>query len=115
MSAQIHPVALFSILEAYTRRSEGSTRVIGTLLGKYVDSVATTDRSVVIEGAFAIPYYEKDGEIGIHKEYAEQVRRRVGCWGERTELTNLRAVTRPGNASLTPTPPLSPTLLPSPP
>ena len=30
---KVHPVVLFSIIDAYERRNEGAKRVIGTLLG----------------------------------------------------------------------------------
>jgi len=68
-SAQIHPLALFAILDAYTRRSEGTTRVIGTLLGRKVDSVGSSEKSVEITNAFAIPYKEMDGKLAMGKEF----------------------------------------------
>mmetsp|Transcript_2572 Transcript_2572/g.4845 ORF Transcript_2572/g.4845 Transcript_2572/m.4845 type:complete len:317 (+) Transcript_2572:266-1216(+) len=70
-SCLLHPVALFSILDAYTRRSKGQARVIGTLLGKSSDADPTV---VEVTQAFAVPYREaEDGEIAIGKEHQRQM------------------------------------------
>ena len=72
-SAQIHPTALFSILECFTRRPEGQTRVVGTLLGNLVDSVASTEKSVLITNAFAIPFKEANGTVAMGKDFQSQM------------------------------------------
>ena len=69
----LHPVALFSILDSYTRRPEGQIRVIGTLLGKSSDADPT---AVEVTQAFAVPYREgENGEIAIGKEVRGEERR----------------------------------------
>lgn len=36
---KIHPVVLASIVDAYERRNEGASRVIGTLLGRFYNKL----------------------------------------------------------------------------
>lgn len=36
LTARVHPVVLFQIVDAYERRNADAQRVIGTLLGKYL-------------------------------------------------------------------------------
>ena len=69
-SCLLHPVALFSILDAYTRHSPGQTRVIGTLLGKSSDSDPTV---VEITQAFSVPFREANGEVAVGKEHQRQM------------------------------------------
>lgn len=67
----MHPVALFSILDAYTRRSAGQTRVIGTLLGKSSDADPTV---IEVTQAFAVPYREgENGEVAVGKDHHRQM------------------------------------------
>ena len=61
LAVKVHPVVLFSICDAYTRRRENQERVIGTLLGVVVDNV------MEIKHCFTVP----------HTENAETVRRDV--------------------------------------
>ncbi len=56
---RVHPVALFSICDAYLRRSEKQERVIGTLLGNFVEQ-----NVLEVKSCYVVP----------HTESAEQVR-----------------------------------------
>lgn len=55
---QIHPVALFTIVDSYERRQEPSRRVIGTLLG-------IKERAGVVEirSGYAVPHNETEEEV----------------------------------------------------
>jgi len=53
-SVRVHPVVLFTICDAYIRRSEGQERVIGTLLGSISDGV------VDIKNCYAVPHSETE-------------------------------------------------------
>jgi translation initiation factor 3 subunit F len=61
LAVKVHPVVLFSICDAYTRRRENQERVIGTLLGVVVDNM------MEIKHCFTVP----------HTENAETVRQHV--------------------------------------
>jgi translation initiation factor 3 subunit F len=64
-SITIHPVALFSILDHYVRRTEAQPRVIGTLLG-----VRSTDSDVVeVRSSFAVLHSETDEQVAVDMEY----------------------------------------------
>ena len=60
---QIHPVALFTIVDSYERRQEPSRRVIGTLLG-----VKERPGVVEIRSGYAVPHNETEEEVrkGVH-------------------------------------------------
>jgi len=59
----IHPVALFSILDHYLRRSETQGRVIGTLLGK------RNGGEVEVKSSFAVLHSETDEQVAVDMEY----------------------------------------------
>ncbi|KAH9523124.1 Eukaryotic translation initiation factor 3 subunit F [Bulinus truncatus] len=64
---KVHPVVLFSIIDAYERRNEDAKRVIGTLLG-------VADKSVVeITNCFAVPHNESEDEVAVDIEYARNM------------------------------------------
>jgi len=64
---KLHPVVLFSIIDAYERRNEDAKRVIGTLLG-------TVERGVVeVTNCFAVPHNESDDEVAVDIEYARNM------------------------------------------
>ena len=54
---QVHPVALFSVVDSYERRPESSRRVIGSLLGVKEKGV------VVIRSAYPVPHNETEEEV----------------------------------------------------
>ncbi|KAJ8518886.1 hypothetical protein ONZ45_g4115 [Pleurotus djamor] len=60
----IHPVALFSILDHYLRRTDSQDRVIGTLLGTRTDSDV-----VEVKSSFAVLYTETSEQVGVDMEY----------------------------------------------
>lgn len=74
-NVQVHPVALFSILDHYLRRSDpdedeqddqqasSSTRVIGTLLGTRNGS------EVEIRSCFAVPHHETSELVQVDMDY----------------------------------------------
>ncbi|PPQ78116.1 hypothetical protein CVT24_006417 [Panaeolus cyanescens] len=59
----IHPVALFSILDHYLRRTDAQDRVIGTLLG------TRTDNEVEVRSSFAVLHSENDEQVAVDMEY----------------------------------------------
>ncbi|KAH7916252.1 Mov34-domain-containing protein [Hygrophoropsis aurantiaca] len=59
----IHPVALFSILDHYLRRTDEQERVIGTLLG------TRTDTEVEVRSAFAVLHSETSEQVAVDMEY----------------------------------------------
>ena len=63
----IHPVALFSITDAYERRSDVNSRVIGTLLG-YTDS-----RDIHVTNSFAVPHTENETEVFMSIEFNQMM------------------------------------------
>ncbi|RWS05059.1 eukaryotic translation initiation factor 3 subunit F-like protein [Dinothrombium tinctorium] len=74
---RIHPVVLFSILDAYERRQPDQNRVIGTLLG-------THDKSgnVEISNCFVVQHREANKEVAIDIEVAKdlyELHRRVNA------------------------------------
>jgi len=64
---KVHPVVLFSVIDAYERRNEDAKRVIGTLLG-------TVDKGIVdVTNCFAVPHNESDDEVAVDIEYARNM------------------------------------------
>lgn len=63
-SVTIHPVALFSILDHYLRRTDAQERVIGTLLGTRSDS-----GEVDIRSSFAVLHSETEEQVAVDMEY----------------------------------------------
>lgn len=59
----IHPVALFSILDHYLRRTDAQDRVIGTLLG------TRTDSEVEVRSSFAVLHSETSEQVAVDMEY----------------------------------------------
>jgi len=57
-TVRVHPVVLFTICDAYIRRSENQERVIGTLLGSIGDGV------VDIKTCYAVPHSESNEQVG---------------------------------------------------
>jgi hypothetical protein len=65
--AKVHPVVVFQILDRALRRSEGQSRVIGTLLGRVENGVAE------ITNSFAVPHLENGDEVAVGKDYHTQM------------------------------------------
>jgi len=62
-SITIHPVALFSILDHYLRRTDAQDRVIGTLLG------TRTETEVEVKSSFAVLHSETSEQVAVDMEY----------------------------------------------
>lgn len=62
-SVTIHPVALFSILDHYLRRTDAQERVIGTLLG------TRTETEIEVHGCFAVLHSETSEQVAVDMEY----------------------------------------------
>ena len=62
----VEPSVVVNVLDHYLRRQEGSTRVIGTLLG----SIDAQTGTVHVKSCFAVPHQEKQsGEVAIGKNF----------------------------------------------
>ncbi|KAJ3515108.1 hypothetical protein NMY22_g14532 [Coprinellus aureogranulatus] len=59
----IHPVALFSILDHYLRRTDAQDRVIGTLLG------VRNENEIEVRSSFAVLHSETDEQVAVDMEY----------------------------------------------
>jgi translation initiation factor 3 subunit F len=59
----IHPVALFSILDHFLRRTESQERVIGTLLG------TRTETDIEVKSSFAVIHNETDEQVALDMDY----------------------------------------------
>eukprot|EP00549_Striatella_unipunctata_P023418 CAMPEP_0118697102 /NCGR_PEP_ID=MMETSP0800-20121206/14276_1 /TAXON_ID=210618 ORGANISM="Striatella unipunctata, Strain CCMP2910" /NCGR_SAMPLE_ID=MMETSP0800 /ASSEMBLY_ACC=CAM_ASM_000638 /LENGTH=319 /DNA_ID=CAMNT_0006596409 /DNA_START=18 /DNA_END=977 /DNA_ORIENTATION=+ len=64
---QVHPLVLLSILDHHTRRQEGVSRVIGTLLGR------RDGNKMEIINCFAVPHAERGDEVAIGKDFNKQM------------------------------------------
>ncbi|KAI0321979.1 Mov34-domain-containing protein [Amylostereum chailletii] len=64
-SVTIHPVALFSILDHYLRRTDSQERVIGTLLGTRGEDGGSVD----VRNAFAVLHSETDEQVAVDMDY----------------------------------------------
>ena len=62
-SITIHPVALFSILDHYLRRTDTQDRVIGTLLG------TRHENQVEVRSSFAVLHSETDEQVAVDMDY----------------------------------------------
>mmetsp|Transcript_14156 Transcript_14156/g.38333 ORF Transcript_14156/g.38333 Transcript_14156/m.38333 type:complete len:284 (+) Transcript_14156:86-937(+) len=60
ISVRVHPVALFSICDAYLRRSEKQERVIGTLLGSMVEA-----NVLEIKSCYVVPHTESAEQVAV--------------------------------------------------
>jgi len=63
ITARVHPVVLFSIVDAYERRNAGAQRVIGTLLG------AVETGGVEVTNCFTVPHTEGD-DVAVDMDFA---------------------------------------------
>ncbi|EMD41061.1 hypothetical protein CERSUDRAFT_149703 [Gelatoporia subvermispora B] len=63
-SVTVHPVALFSILDHYLRRTDTQERVIGTLLGTRSDN-----GEIEVRSAFAVLHSETEEQVAVDMEY----------------------------------------------
>ncbi|KAI0940106.1 hypothetical protein AcW1_004916 [Taiwanofungus camphoratus] len=63
-SVTVHPVALFSILDHYLRRTDAQERVIGTLLGTRSDN-----GEVEVRSSFAVLHSETEEQVAVDMEY----------------------------------------------
>ena len=92
----VHPVAIFTMCDAFVRRNEGQARVIGTLLGTIGDGV------VEIKNCFAVPHSESDDQVAVdvvhHQTMAELQKkvnsreRIVGWWSTGTDVSGSDAL-----------------------
>uniref|UniRef100_A0A7S0RJW6 Eukaryotic translation initiation factor 3 subunit F n=1 Tax=Chlamydomonas leiostraca TaxID=1034604 RepID=A0A7S0RJW6_9CHLO len=57
---RVHPVALFSICDAYIRRNEKQERVIGTLLGTVVDG-----NVFEVKNCYVVPHTESSEQVAL--------------------------------------------------
>lgn len=57
VSVKVHPVVLFAICDAYTRRKEHQDRVIGTLLGVVVDN------TIEVKNCYVVPHNESSDQV----------------------------------------------------
>ena len=63
----VHPVALFTAVDSYERRSEDAKRVVGTLMGNFNNGV------VEVTNCFTVPHHETQEEVAFDKEYANSM------------------------------------------
>jgi len=63
----VHPVALFTVVDSYERRSEDAKRVVGTLMGSFNNGV------VEVTNCFTVPHHETQEEVAFDKEYANSM------------------------------------------
>jgi len=63
LTARVHPVVLFSIVDSYERRNSGAQRVIGTLLG------VVEAGGVEVTNCFHVPHTEGD-DVAVDMDYA---------------------------------------------
>jgi translation initiation factor 3 subunit F len=69
---QVHPLVLLAVLDHHTRRQEGASRVIGTLLGqRSTDGNACT--VIHVTNCFAVPHAEHGEEVAIGKDFNRQM------------------------------------------
>lgn len=64
VSCRLHPVVVFTILDAYVRRAKDATRAIGTLLG-----YCSEGNVVEITDAFAVVHQDKDSGVLMDQDY----------------------------------------------
>ena len=67
-TVKVHPVVLFAVLDHHMHRSEGQSRVIGTLLGTRVGN------TIVVKNSFPVPHVEKgDEEVAVGKDFLKHM------------------------------------------
>jgi len=64
IDVKIHPTVIFNIIDAYERRSEKMTRVVGTLLGTNIAG------HIEVTDSFMVPHRDGD-EVAIDVEFAK--------------------------------------------
>lgn len=74
---QIHPVALFTIVDSYERRQDASRRVIGTLLG-----MKERAGLVEIRSGYPVPHNETEEEVRGLKRQRVLKARSWGVYGQ---------------------------------
>ncbi|KAI0700580.1 Mov34-domain-containing protein [Cytidiella melzeri] len=67
-SVTVHPVALFTILDHYLRRTDAQERVIGTLLGTRSDT-----GDIEVRSAFAVLHSETAEQVAVDMDYHHQM------------------------------------------
>jgi len=68
LSCRVHPVAVLKILDAYVRRPEGATRVIGTLLG-WISEGSVVD----ITDSFPVVHKDTEETVLMDQDYHKQM------------------------------------------
>jgi len=63
----VHPVALFTVVDSYERRTEDAKRVVGTLMGSFNNGI------VEVTNCFTVPHHETQEEVAFDKEYANSM------------------------------------------
>uniref|UniRef100_A0A224XHN0 Eukaryotic translation initiation factor 3 subunit F n=1 Tax=Panstrongylus lignarius TaxID=156445 RepID=A0A224XHN0_9HEMI len=96
LTAKVHPVVLFQIVDAYERRNADAQRVIGTLLGSVEKNV------VEITNSFCVPHKEYEEMVEAELNYAMdlfemnlKVNKQesiVGWWATGNEVTSHSSV-----------------------
>lgn len=68
LSCRVHPVAVLKILDAYVRRPEGQSRIIGTLLG-WISEGSVVD----ITDSFPCPHKDQEDQVLLDQDYHKQM------------------------------------------
>lgn len=68
LSCRVHPLAVLKILDAFVRRPENATRVIGTLLG-WISEGSVVD----ITDSFAVSHKDTDETVYMDQDYHKQM------------------------------------------
>lgn len=61
---KVSPMVVLNVLDHFTRRAKGSSRVIGTLLGR-----VTSDNLVEVVSSFPVPHSEDMDEVAVDIDY----------------------------------------------
>lgn len=59
VNVKVHPVVIFAVCDAYTRRKENQERVIGSLLG-----TVAADGTVEVKNCYVVPHTENAETVG---------------------------------------------------
>ncbi|XP_018017383.1 eukaryotic translation initiation factor 3 subunit F-1 [Hyalella azteca] len=92
LTAKVHPVVYYTIVDAYERRNIDAHRVIGTLLGSY-------DKGCIeVTNCFCVPHNESQEEVAVELDFAKDMHdlhRKispgesiVGWWATGHEITD---------------------------
>ena len=101
----VHPVALFSVLDAYQRRPEEGRRIIGTLMG------VAEKGTVEVKAAFVVPHQEPDEVRPFTRRLFERVSttnfrkctsisNSLRIWWNSTKKSNRKTLSSDGRAKL---------------